>query len=333
MIMGVKKLNNLYYNQSLDKRENEAKKQQRKKAKDRERRIKESQKKKDNTIQGFDFETETVIGMTNKNNQQKRQAIQKQIKQQERIKQKKRKRIKRIVQTMTILCLLAGGVTFALVSPIFNIQEIQVVGNQLVQVDNIISLSGLSKNQNIFKFINLQIERKIKENPYIQDAKVKRIFPNAIQIQVEERQRNFNIEFMNKYAYINNQGYILEIANNKLDVPVIQGIETSEENIVAGNRLETEDLEKLETVIQIVTIWKNNNIEQAINSIDITDKNEYKLYIEQEKKTIYLGDKTNMNNKILWVQAIMNDNKDLEGEIYVNGDLNDNFRPRFKQKV
>lgn len=331
--MGVKKLNNLYYNQSLDKRENEAKKQQRKKAKDRERRIKESQKKKDNTIQGFDFETETVIGMTNKNNQQKRQAIQKQIKQQERIKQKKRKRIKRIVQTMTILCLLAGGVTFALVSPIFNIQEIQVVGNQLVQVDNIISLSGLSKNQNIFKFINLQIERKIKENPYIQDAKVKRIFPNAIQIQVEERQRNFNIEFMNKYAYINNQGYILEIANNKLDVPVIQGIETSEENIVAGNRLETEDLEKLETVIQIVTIWKNNNIEQAINSIDITDKNEYKLYIEQEKKTIYLGDKTNMNNKILWVQAIMNDNKDLEGEIYVNGDLNDNFRPRFKQKV
>ena len=333
MIMGVKKLDNLYYNQSLDKRENEAKKQQRKKAKDREKRIKETQKKRENTIQGFDFETETVIGMTNKNNQRKRQAIQKQMQQQERKKQKKRKRIKRIIQTMTILCLLAGGVTFALISPIFNIQEVQVVGNQLVQADTIVSLSGLSKNQNIFKFINLQIERKIKENPYIQEAKVKRIFPNAVQIQVEERQRNFNIEFMNKYAYINNQGYILEIANNKLDVPVIQGIKTSEENVVEGKRLETEDLEKLETVIQIVTIWKTNNIEQVINNIDITDKNEYKLYVEQEKKTIYLGDKSNMNNKILWVQAIMNDNKDLEGEIYVDGDLNDNFRPRFKQKV
>ena len=132
--MGVKKLDNLYYNQSLDKRENEAKKQQRKKAKDREKRIKETQKKRENTIQGFDFETETVIGMTNKNNQRKRQAIQKQMQQQERKKQKKRKRIKRIIQTMTILCLLAGGVTFALISPIFNIQEIQVILMLLVHM-------------------------------------------------------------------------------------------------------------------------------------------------------------------------------------------------------
>ena len=46
---------------------------------------------------------------------------------------------------------------------------------------------------------------------------------------------------MNGYAYINNQGYILEVSQEKLDLPVIQGIKTSEEKIVAGNRLEKED--------------------------------------------------------------------------------------------
>ena len=104
-----------------------------------------------------------------------------------------------------------------------------------------------------------------------------------MEIQVEERERTFNIEFMNGYAYINNQGYILEISQEKLDLPVIQGAKTSEEKIVPGNRLDKEDLEKLETAITITKIWKNNEIEQKITSIDITDRLEYTMYVEEEK--------------------------------------------------
>ncbi len=326
-------MNNLYYSEPLEKRQKDKIKQEKKKAREREKRIKENQKNVENDTQEFDFETETVIGMTNKNNQRKRQAIQKQLEQQERKKQKKKKRIKKILKWLGIIILLAGGITFALVSPIFNIQEIEVSGNQLISSDTIVSLSELSKDQNIFKFINLQIEEKIEEHPYIETAKVKRALPSKVKIEVQERERNFNIQFMNEFAYINNQGYILEIAESKLPIPTIQGICTSEEEITPGNRLNSEDLEKLETVLQIMDIWKNNNMEQAIDSIDITEKNEYTIRLEQEKKTVYLGDKSNLNNKILWVQAIINDNKGIEGEIYVNGDLNNNFRPRFKQKV
>ena len=326
-------MNNLYYNEPLQKKQKEELKEQKKKVKDREKRIKENKKNSELNSQEFDFETETVIGMTNKNNQRKRQMLQKKLEQQEKLKQKRKKRIKRIVKWTTILGLLAGGITFALLSPIFNIQEVQVVGNTIVPADTIVSLSQLSKDQNIFKFINLQIEQKIKENPYIDKVKVKRVLPNTVQIQVQERERNYNIQFMNGYAYINNQGYILEISDNKLELPIIQGVTTPEEEFKPGNRLENEDLEKLETVIQLMTTWKNNNMEQPIDSIDIKNKNEYIIRIEQEKKTVYLGDKSNLSNKVLWIQAIMNDNKGIEGEIYVNGDLNNNFRPRFKQKV
>ncbi len=329
--MEVIKLNNLYSNRTLENTDEEIIKQQKSKA--REKRMKQKQRDKEKQEQEFNFDTETVIGMTNKNNARAREELQKKMYKQERMKQRKKKRIKKILKWTTILGLLMGGTTFALVSPIFNIQEIQVVGNVLLQPETIISLSGLSKEQNIFRFVSQQIEEKVKENPYVQTAKVSRIFPSTVQIEVIERERDFNIEFMNGYAYINKQGYILEVSDSKLDVPVIQGITTPEENIVPGNRLQSEDLEKLETVIEMVSLWKTNGIEQNINSIDITNKNEYSLYIEQEKKKIYLGDKSNLNNKILWVEAIMNDNKEVEGEIYVNGELNGNFRPRFKQKV
>lgn len=142
----------------------------------------------------------------------------------------------------------------------------------------------MSKEQNIFKFFNKKVVENVKTNPYVETAKVKRKLPNKVEIQVEERERTFNIEFMNGYAYINNQGYILEISQEKLDLPVIQGAKTSEEKIVPGNRLDKEDLEKLETAITITKIWKNNEIEQKITSIDITDRLEYTMYVEEEKQ-------------------------------------------------
>ena len=162
-----------------------------------------------------------------------------------------------------------------------------------------------------------------------------RIFPNKVKIEIEERQRDFNIEFMNKYAYINNQGYILEIAEKKLDnLITIQGLNTSEDKIEPGNRLNENDLQRLETVIEIVSRWSaNQDVTQKITSIDVSDNQNYAMYIEEEKKKIYLGDKTNLGDKILWAQAIMNDNKGIEGEIFVDGNLNGGDKPRFRQKV
>ena len=47
-------------------------------------------------------------------------------------------------------------------------------------------------------------------------------------------------------AYINNQGYILEISKEKLNVPIITGQKTTLEEIKPGNRLQEEDLHKLD---------------------------------------------------------------------------------------
>lgn len=329
------KLDNMFYAKPLQTKEFEQTKEEKKKRKEREKRIKEVNKNKIKEQEAFDLDTETVIGMTNKNNKVKREQIKKQIDKQERLKLKRKKRIKRVIKWTSLICIIAGGITFALVSPIFNIQEIEVTGNVLVKADTIVSLSGLSKNQNIFKFITQQIRTKIKEEPYVENVKINRIFPNKVKIEIEERQRDFNIEFMNKYAYINNQGYILEIAEKKLDnLITIQGLNTSEDKIEPGNRLNENDLQRLETVIEIVSRWSaNQDVTQKITSIDVSDNQNYAMYIEEEKKKIYLGDKTNLGDKILWAQAIMNDNKGIEGEIFVDGNLNGGDRPRFRQKV
>ena len=43
--------------------------------------------------------------------------------------------------------------------------------------------------------------------------------------------------------------------------------------------------------------------------------------------------KMKINNELVDVIKILNENKDKEGTIYLNGDLNGNFKPRFREKV
>ena len=239
-----------------------------KKAKEREKRIK--QRKTEQKTQ-FDFDTETVIGMTNRNNQNKKQTQRRMTKKQAQLERKKKK-IKRIIKWTTLFLLIIGGIVFALVSPIFNIKEIQVINNNQIATETIVSLSQLQLGQNLFRFNKNKVEKEIKTNSYIESVDVKRKFPDKIEITIEERNRTYNVEFLNGYAYINNQGYILEISEQKLDLPVIQGISTEAEQIAAGNRLNTADLEKLEIVIQIMNICNNYELEKKVSTINITNK-------------------------------------------------------------
>ena len=301
-----------------------------KKAKEREKRIK--QKKAEQKTQ-FDLDTETVIGMTNKNNQNKQQEVQKRMTKKQAQIERKKKKIKRIIKWTTILLLIIGGITFALVSQIFNIKEIQVTNNNQIATETIVSLSQLQVGQNLFRFNKNKVEKEIKTNPYVESVNIKRKFPNKIEISIEERNRNYNVEFLNGYAYINNQGYIVEIAEQKLDLPVIMGISTPQEQIVAGNRLNDEDLEKLETVIQIMNICKSYELDKKVSSIDITNKSDYIMYMEEEKKTIHLGSDSNLTNKMLYVPAILKENQGKEGTIYLNGNINGDFKPIFREKV
>ena len=325
------KIDDLFYYSPINT-EKTIQKEQKRKTKEREKRIKKqnSQKKAENQ---FDYDNEMVIKMTNKNNQrQEEQTKQKMSKKQRQIL-KKKKRIKRMLKFTALLIIIIAGIIFALVSPIFNIKEINISNNNQINTETIISLSQLNLGQNIFKFNKNKVNKNIKTNAYIESVEIKRKLPNKVQIQIEERKQEYNVEFLNGYAYINNQGYILQISEEKQALPTIQGISTPDEQIVEGNRLNSEDLEKLEVIIQIMNICKNYELDSKITNIDISTKDEYTLYLEEEKKTIYLGDKSNLSNKMLYVQVIIEENRGKEGAIFVNGDLNNNFKPRFKEKV
>lgn len=295
----------------------------------------------------FDFDKEIVIGMprisddkeknkknkkTSVNTNKNKQNAKKKLTKQQQIAIKKKKAILKIVKVLTLIIVIIGVSIYVALSPLFNIKEINVTGNSKLSKEEIISLSELKTDENTFKVSKKNIKNKVKANAYIENVKIRRKLPDKVEIIVVERVATYMIPFANSYIYINNQGYMLEITSQKAEMPAIVGISTPEEELHEGQRLISEDLVKLGEVLQIMESANANELVDLITKIDISNRQDYILTLEKEKKSIHLGDVSNLSTKMAYVKKILNDEKGVEGEILVNTDLT-NKGAVFREKV
>lgn len=312
---------------------------------EKEKKIKKNRKSKKVNVKEsnqIDPDNEIIIGVTtypeakvkNKkvsktakekntyNTQKKKVEAKKTTLPEKNVEKKKSKKIVKILKWTSLFCILIGIIVFAMLSPIFNVTEIIVNGNNKILSEQAIGLSGIDIGENIFRTSLTKAEKQIKQNGYVENVNIKRILPNKVEINIEERTTTFIAKFGNGYIYINNQGYMLEISNDKLDVPMILGISTPNSEVKEGNRLNKVDLKKLGTVLKIMATANVRNIGTLITTIDITNDNEYTLYFESEQKTAYLGDCSDLETRMLYLATILERERGIPGEIFVNINLN-----------
>ena len=246
-------------------------------------------------INNSPYKKKNINKSSNSKPKKKKQNIQKNKKQPK----KKKNKATKLLKIILLLIIIAGTIAYAFVSPIFNIQSVVVDGNEKVNASTIISLSGLRVGENIFRTSKKDIQEKIKENSYIEEIKVKRELPGTIHISIKERNVDYQIQVMGSYVYID-------------------------------YKLDNQDIMYLNSILKIMESAKNLDMHNLITKIQIED-DEYILELEKEKKVVYIGDETNINNKMLYMQTIINSKKDVAGKIFLNGDLNKGFKPYFRK--
>ena len=266
-----------------------------------------------------------------KNNVKKKQVVKNKIKTEKDIKKLNRKRV--LISIVILLFLMICGTIYYLTTPVFNVSNIIVYGNEKNSTDTYISLSKININEtNIFAFTNSSINKKLRENPYVEDVEIKRKLPNTLELHITERSVDYQISYSNTYVYLNNQGYLLERSEEKKDVTVIKGLSAVEDNIQVGQRVSNEDLIKLDTVLKIVNYCKYNSIESNLTSIDVTDISNYTIIFEEEGKMAYLGDSSSITEKMTAVANILKAEKGKEGIIHANEDKLKRNRVYFSEK-
>ncbi len=241
---------------------------------------------------------------------------------------------KKIIGSIAIVLFLAiCGTIYYLTTPVFNVANIDVYGNAKNSVDTYISLSGININQtNIFGFTNSSVIKKIKENPYVQEVRIERKLPNILKLYITERTVDYQINYLNSYVYLNNQGYILEINEEEQDVLTIDGLTSLSDNIQAGQRLSNEDLIKLDTILKVTNYLKYNSVESKLTKIDANDDENYILEFAEDGKKAYIGDSSSITEKMTAVSKVLEAEKGKKGKIYADEEALKRNRVYFREE-
>ena len=237
-------------------------------------------------------------------------------------KKNQKPRSKKRLVIIIVILLLICGLAFLMYSKLFEIKNIEIKNNSHISKEEVEELCEFNKYKNIFWVTNIGISKDLEKNAYIEKVKLHKRLPSTIIVDVKEREPRFMLQIADSYVYVNNQGYLLEVSTENIGLPIILGFKTDLSNVEVGKRLDVEDLRRMDTIIRIMDTATVNNIAELITKIDISDEKNYTLILEGEGKTVYLGEATDLNTRMIYLSGILSREKGVEGEVFLNMNLN-----------
>ena len=212
---------------------------------------------------------------------------------QEKInRRKRRKRRRRII--FLIILLLIGLAVFLTNSPMFDVTEVQVSGNEKISSDLIAGEVDSLKGQNIFLFDMDMLMGILSKQPYFSGIETKRTLPGKIEIDIAEKKAEI-------YYLKDGVAYLLERNSTLLEIGgnPAKGMTTlvdSAEIPALGERLYREDSRKGIFLKEFRYLQGRNISDTLIETIDLTDMTRIRTYYKEIE--IILGYDDSLKDKL-----------------------------------
>ncbi|MBP5427117.1 MAG: FtsQ-type POTRA domain-containing protein [Clostridiales bacterium] len=247
---------------------------------------------------------------------------------------KKSRRLKSFRRCFILSVLLIGATVAFCMSPLFDIKEIKVNGNNHYTKDEIKNIVNINLNDNWFRKVAqnskfsvksiamhryFEGERQvIKECPYIKNVKILLVGLGKYKIDIEERQPVARVSYHTTYVVVDQEGVALDITDdiNNDKIPKINGIRLK--GVRLGDRIDMSE-DKVKAFYHIYeTIKKSDyqseNLYDKIDYIDLNDVKDTKLFLDN-RILVYLGNERDINlYKINYVKEIFFNKLDKEEE-------------------
>jgi cell division septal protein FtsQ len=137
--------------------------------------------------------------------------------------------------------------------PYFRVREVEVEGGQKIPKETLRSLTVVEGMPNLFSVELKEVVRRLESHPWIERVQVKKVFPNKILVQIEEKKPMAIIQLGELY-YIDTKGEIFSPVGEKdeYNYPYLTGLtrQVLEKDPVEARRLINKALELLRIVDQ-----------------------------------------------------------------------------------
>lgn len=151
---------------------------------------------------------------------------------------------KSFLAVATLLLLVGGvltGAAFlsvwlykkATTSDFFTTTHIDVAGNTRLSREMVLKYGGISEGDNSLSVSIADVERNLRNTPWVREASVKRLLPDRFVIRIQERMPTFWVRRDNTLYYANERGEIIAPveSGNFLSLPTLAIMPGAEEHI------------------------------------------------------------------------------------------------------
>ena len=215
----------------------------------------------------------------------------------QRVRLKKRSRLKGIgaVAGFFVLLYLLGC------TPFFQVNSFEVTGNSALTDEKVVALSGIEQGDNFFYADTWGAKRSLRQNPFVENVKIRRKLPDRLLIQVTERRSVGYIVTRDGYVQVGEDGRLLAIQQSlsNYGLPVISGVELSELPAIGGF-IQNEKLKQALEVLQHCDQSLLNNIAE-LN----VGQEYYILAYTNQKVEVRLGGLDNIEQRLQDLNQIL----------------------------
>jgi cell division protein FtsQ len=220
-----------------------------------------------------------------------------------------------MMKKISVLCALAliflGIRTtelFLTHSPWFELRLINISGNEELRDDQVLKLSGLRLNRNIFKINSKDIIKKIKSDKRVESVQLSKFYPGKIQIRLNEKKPDLLLSsrYLPDLYGLSAEGEVIPLKGYySYDLPLISGVNSK--NLEPYSKVK--DLE-IRTALSFYKIVEEEDPSflNKISEINLEDKNNLVVVMVRTGAKIFFGagDFKEKFKRFIWIKDKLN---------------------------
>nr|WP_320024847.1 FtsQ-type POTRA domain-containing protein [uncultured Acetobacterium sp.] len=243
-----------------------------------------------------------------------RELTKQELREQRRRQRKvnKRKRIFKSLVTILIILGIIGLISFASYQAVklgvFNVVEIEVVGNEIIDAQTVIEASGIRVGESIFLVDVNQANYNINALMNLKELEISKIMPNKILIRMVESTPICAVNFDNKVYYLTEDKELIQDGEylRKTDIPLVFGSDAVTISEI-GKEVVVEPYWRFDTIMNILKDLRNDGNLGKISEVRMTDVNTYEI-VTKNGTIFILWDYNNYYDNKAYIQNNLDKN-------------------------
>ncbi|NCB31230.1 MAG: FtsQ-type POTRA domain-containing protein [Clostridia bacterium] len=182
------------------------------------------------------------------------------------------------------------------------IDRIEVTGNETLERADVLTVAGINAGEHILLVNTGEARKKLLENPRIKSAQIRRVYPDKLVIQIEERKPLAAIAGGGSYAIIDKEGYILSIGTDSQNLLEVYGMGST--GFQLNKRLGEADDFNSAILLSMVQALDHAGVAEDMASLDITQPLSVQL-LTKDGYTIHVGQAEDLEEKLQYLSQAL----------------------------